>query len=340
MICVSVIIPVYNSEKYLNRCIDSVLAQTFTDFELILINDGSKDNSGNICDDYVNKDKRVSVIHKENGGVSSARNLGITKASGKYIMFVDSDDWLETDAIENLYTKANDCDLILGGFHILGALRNAKHSMPEKLIEGKQIVQTYIDLFHKDKLLVDVSCSKLFKRDIIEKHDIRFDTTMKLSEDTKFNIDFIKNSENISIVDKIIYNYDCTNGDAATKKYLPDMQLYYLKVLDSLAVWFKKEARGEQIKTPKERLIYDIIVYYCKYYNNGIDDAITQMSSFYKNNTTLFCECEEYLIEKLGRNCVKAIKVHDWAALAQIWNKKNRTKKFKTATKKLILKLK
>ena len=103
---ISIIIPVYNVEKYLKKCIDSVLAQTFTDFECILVDDGSWDNSPAICDEYAGKDKRVKVIHKENGGVSSARNAGLDVAQGEWIGFVDSDDWIEHDMLEKMYMKA------------------------------------------------------------------------------------------------------------------------------------------------------------------------------------------------------------------------------------------
>ena len=92
---ITVIVPVYNTEKYLRRCVDSILAQTFTDFELLLIDDGSTDGSGAICDEYAKKDSRVRVFHKEIGGVSSARNLGLDKAYGEWISFVDSDDWID-----------------------------------------------------------------------------------------------------------------------------------------------------------------------------------------------------------------------------------------------------
>ena len=98
--------PVYNTEKYLRRCVDSILAQTFTDFELLLINDGSTDSSGAICDEYTQKDSRVRVFHKENGGVSSARNIGLDNAKGEYIAFVDSDDYIDNRMYECLYNKA------------------------------------------------------------------------------------------------------------------------------------------------------------------------------------------------------------------------------------------
>ena len=100
---ISVIVPVYNAENYLHRCIDSILAQTFTDFELLLINDGSTDNSGEICNAYAQKYPCIRMFHKNNGGVSSARNLGLTKANGEWIVFVDSDDWIEPHYLNVLY---------------------------------------------------------------------------------------------------------------------------------------------------------------------------------------------------------------------------------------------
>ena len=112
---VSVIVPVYNVEKYLHRCIDSILAQSFTDFELLLVNDGSKDKSGEICDEYAAKDSRVRVFHKENGGVTSARKLGFDSSVGEYVLFVDSDDYLDKDGIASLVSLSDDdVDIIIG----------------------------------------------------------------------------------------------------------------------------------------------------------------------------------------------------------------------------------
>lgn len=110
---ISVIVPVYNTEKYLRRCIDSVLAQTYADFELLLIDDGSKDKSGEICDEYAQKDARVRVFHKENGGVSSARNLGLDNARGEWVAFVDSDDYIEENYLKSFEGNL-DADLVVG----------------------------------------------------------------------------------------------------------------------------------------------------------------------------------------------------------------------------------
>ena len=107
---ISVLIPVYNSEKYIKRCIKSVLSQTFLDFELLLIDDGSSDSSGDICDTFAEQDERIKVYHKQNEGISATREFCITHAQGDYIQFIDSDDWVEPDMLHEMYNKAKECD--------------------------------------------------------------------------------------------------------------------------------------------------------------------------------------------------------------------------------------
>ena len=126
---VSCIIPVYNTEKYLPRCIESVLAQTFVDWEMLLIDDGSTDASGSICDEYAAKDERIRVFHKENGGISSARNVGLNYAQGEWIFFVDSDDSLPKTSLESLLSRSSDANIIVGGFffRFLGGIKSLRH---------------------------------------------------------------------------------------------------------------------------------------------------------------------------------------------------------------------
>ena len=137
---ISVIVPVYNTEQYLHRCIDSILAQTYTDFELLLIDDGSKDNSGKICNEYAAKDSRVRVFHKENGGVSSARNIGLDNAKGGWISFVDSDDWISTEYLENLFNAVdNTVDLVVAYAHLVDYQEPDKFEFPDYLIDINNI---------------------------------------------------------------------------------------------------------------------------------------------------------------------------------------------------------
>ena len=131
---ISVIVPVYNAEKYLRRCIDSILAQTFTDFELLLIDDGSTDSSGKICDEYAKKDRRIRVFHKENGGVSSARNVGLSHLRGNWVYFVDSDDYLSPQHLQN-YVNYLDADIIYQGYRLFDEMTDA--TILEKKANGE-----------------------------------------------------------------------------------------------------------------------------------------------------------------------------------------------------------
>lgn len=145
MSMVSIIVPIYNIEEYIRECIDSILAQTYPDFELILVDDGSPDNCGRICDEYAEKDVRIKVIHKENGGLTSARNAGLSVAKGDWIMHVDGDDWIEPDMIESLIeaAKATEADLVFGDFMKYGPYAG-NYKLPTWSIDKKDSMSRYI----------------------------------------------------------------------------------------------------------------------------------------------------------------------------------------------------
>ena len=146
---ISVIVPVYKAEEYLHRCVDSILAQSYTDFELILVNDGSPDNSGAICDEYAAKDNRIKVIHKENGGVASARQCGIDNATGEYTIHADPDDWVEPTMLEELYNKAveENADMVICDFY-LDTIKDCKYRSQKVSDETSQKVLEDL-LFHR-----------------------------------------------------------------------------------------------------------------------------------------------------------------------------------------------
>ena len=145
MSMVSIIVPIYNIEGYIRECIDSILAQTYPDFELILVDDGSPDNCGRICDEYAEKDVRIKVIHKENGGLTSARNAGLSVAKGDWIMHVDGDDWIEPDMIESLIeaAKATEADLVFGDYMKYGPYAG-NHKLPTWSNDKKDSMSRYI----------------------------------------------------------------------------------------------------------------------------------------------------------------------------------------------------
>ena len=204
---ISVIVPVYNVEQYLPRCIDSILAQTFTDFELLLIDDGSTDKSGDICDEYARKDPRIRVFHKPNGGVSSARNMGLDNAKGEWIAFVDSDDWVNEDFLANFIEVDTGEDLLCQGF-----------CSPNWKDEGSAIITRPDKKYHKDDIfnfILDmydntqlgyVWC-KMFRRDVIEKNNILFIPEFSIREDMAFICKYCTCISSINNTSNIGYNY-------------------------------------------------------------------------------------------------------------------------------------
>lgn len=198
---VSVIVPVYNSEKYLHRCINSILKQSFTDFELILVDDGSPDRCGDICDEYAQKDNRVKVIHKENGGVSDARNAAFDCAIGDYICFVDSDDYIHEDLLKDNLEK-----MIVAGADLI--VFNYAEVLKNKIVERLKVKSVEYDrLWYFSKAPVIVVC-KLYKSFIWK--NLRFPTGLK-HEDNYVMPHVITAAKKIITNEKVYYFYDKTN---------------------------------------------------------------------------------------------------------------------------------
>ena len=205
-ILVSVIVPVYNVEEYLGRCVDSILNQTYRNLEVILVDDGAKDSSGGICDAYAKKDSRVRVIHKENGGLSSARNAGIDAASGEYLEFVDSDDWIEADAVESMLSLAvtNNVELVVGGRYDVKAKTGEKKKglCPPRteVISAEEMVGRMFRWDNCDSAAPD----KLFHRRLFAQ--IRFPYG-KVCEDVPIMYKIVLDADRVALLNKPIYNY-------------------------------------------------------------------------------------------------------------------------------------
>ncbi|MED3939488.1 glycosyltransferase family 2 protein [Priestia megaterium] len=205
MPAISIIVPVYNVEEYLEKCIDSILKQTFKDFELILVNDGSTDNCGEICDKYVGKDNRVRVIHKKNGGLSDARNSGIEAAKGHYIGFVDSDDWIEPNMYEILYTLCveNGADISTCSINIWDKENKRKcwgASNTTKIFDSRIAIKYMYD----DKLSGFTAWNKLYNKNVFK--NIRFPKG-RIYEDAAIMYKIYDNSNQIIFIDNPLYNY-------------------------------------------------------------------------------------------------------------------------------------
>ena len=203
---VSIIILIYNTEKYLEECLDSVINQTYKNLEIILINDGSLDNSLKICREYETKDARIVVIDKENSGVSNTRNIGIESSTGDFITFVDSDDWLELDAIETMVKciNKNNVDVVRTNF----AINNEVGKIPKKL-EGKIIKEKINELLYYflNAEIPAYMCLFLIKREIIIDNNLKLNEDLVMMEDTLFFVNLIQYVNSIYILNKKTYNY-------------------------------------------------------------------------------------------------------------------------------------
>ena len=216
---VSIIVPVYNAEKTIGRCIDSILGQQYTDFELLLVDDGSKDGSGAICDSYALADSRVQVIHKENTGVSDTRNIGISRAAGVYLQFLDSDDWITPDATKLLVETArdHDCDLVISDFYrVLGERVSRKGDIDEDRVLTREEYAAHM-MEQPADFYYGVLWNKLYRRDIVESHRLRMDPELSWCEDFMFNLEYIRHAQRFYALQVPIYYYVKTKGSLASQ---------------------------------------------------------------------------------------------------------------------------
>lgn len=259
----SIIVPVYNVEKYLHRCLDSVLSQSFCDYELILVNDGSSDQSGKICDEYAARDERIRVFHKPNGGVSSARNVGLEHAKGEWIYFVDADDEVLAEGLQALVDGiCDDVDVVMGGLEKCEDNRKVVYEMEK----GPEF------LSRRDGILINYGASKvctgnwgwmtirLFRNDIIRKHHLSFDPDVVYNEDELFVVRYLCScSGKTHCINTSVYRYyeSASSVMESTKHY------FNPKVLTSFASLVRmyqciandKESDSELIRVAKDGII-------------------------------------------------------------------------------------
>lgn len=274
---VSVIVPVYKAEKYISECIDSILNQTLSDIELILIDDGSPDNSGTICDEYALKDERIKVFHQKNGGVCSARNKGLDNATGDYVFFVDSDDYIPCDAIETLYndSKEHNADISIGRMYVDES--QAKNQDDLKVWTDKQGLIEGLE----DNPALYGCCSKLLKKNLIE--DIRFEVGRKAHEDGYFIFLTLIKLPVITVRSKCTYIYRY-NPESASHESFSDK---YFDVL-----YFEKEKRKTILEKFPELTE--------KAYNKLVKAHITMLH--------LFCSTKDKKYNKDVKNSIKMVR--------------------------------
>lgn len=218
---ISVVVPVYKVEKYLKKCIDSIISQTYRNIELILVDDESPDKCGAICDDYAEKDARIKVIHKINAGVSAARNSGIAVAQGNYIMFVDSDDYIDQNMLEDMM-KYRGSDIIVSGLRFVDknnrTIREGNSEIVNNMSMSDFLNKYYVTL-EKDFILSG-PYNKLFSVKTMRENLIYFNESMSICEDGLFVTHFLSCCKNISCVNKCYYNYvQYNDGSTLTAKY-------------------------------------------------------------------------------------------------------------------------
>ena len=298
---VSVIVPVYKVEQVVKNCIESILNQTFTDFELILVDDGSPDNSGRICDEYAKKDDRVIVIHKENGGVSSARNVGIDKAKGKYICFVDSDDYAEMSYLQELVEQMN--DEVKFAFCCY-------YKVTESGKRNKVIIPNKTDYFLIDKnnifsindyVVMSQPWNKIFLREIICDNNLKMDESLSIGEDMLFVFEYLSKiiDGKFAVVNKPLYDYSSFGEESLLLKYRDNL-------LDSTVYFnYKMEELVLKLNLPKKEIdsFYNSCFFFFFYVlRNTLKSNLNITKKIKINNKIMKKKDFRYFLEKFNGN--------------------------------------
>lgn len=250
---ISIIVPVYNVEEYLVRCMESLLTQTYLDIEVILVNDGSTDSSGVLCEKYKLLDNRVRVIHKKNGGLSDARNVGLAEANGDYVFFVDSDDYLELDACENLCNKAlqTNADIVIGKTNVIkGETRQILFHKISNIEETVSGVFFFRDQLSQNSMPM-VVWNKLYKKDMLINNNITFKKGI-YHEDEEWTPRVFLLNPTVSFIDKTIYNYVIRENSITQKK---DKTKNGLDLLETCADLYNIYSKVEDDEF--RRILYD-----------------------------------------------------------------------------------
>lgn len=296
MLKVSIIVPIYNTEKYLKKCLDSLVNQTLKDIEIILVNDGSLDNSGKIADMYSTNDCRIKVIHKKNGGLSSARNTGLKCATGMFIGFVDSDDWVAEDTYEIMYNTAIQDELDIVSCAAFNVFEN-------QIVPSLETKDIYIDLneitisefgIKHFRNFSTSACNKIYRRDIIDKYRLKFlNNKVVPSEDQVFNIMFLVHANKIRLLSNRFYYCVRHYGSiTTTKKKDPAFVMNMVSMATVIKEYVEKN--GQNIDQWLPFLYYNFLMSGLgNIEKNGVKDVAKQLSIVSEDQ--LFEECFVYL---------------------------------------------
>ncbi len=266
---VSIIVPVYNVEKHLNRCVDSIISQTYENLEILLIDDEATDSSGDICDEYAKKDKRIKAIHKKNEGLGLTRNAGIEHSTGFYISFVDSDDFMEKNTILDAVTRIEEdgSDLVMYGLSRISSSGIKTKYTPnprKKIYTGDEIKNELLLDFISDNPHENIernytrsSCTCLFKKSVFIDNNIRYKSEREIiSEDTYMMFDMLNKINKVSIISECYYNY-CENETSLTQTYRKDRFKKLKAYRDACIKLFKNNHYSEESFLRLDRLFLD-----------------------------------------------------------------------------------
>ena len=297
---VSIIVPLFNAEKFAKRCIESVLMQTFKNYELILIDDGSKDKTGEICDKYAEKDTRIKVIHKNNGGVSSARNTGLDMAKGEWITFLDADDWIEPNFLLIVDNNSNDSiDWIFAQWRTIwdNGLPNEINNYEQEILfnNWEEIKNIWDKMANMD--ICRCPWGKFFRRSVIESYKLRFDNSLKYGEDTVFNYEYLINIKGLSLCKKDYshYIFHQNYGVIAVIKYKCTPQGITTTRNKIFEIFFNKNIQNLKF----ERLFFFGFTMMEHCYLGKKDEKIRR--DYYKGN----------IQKKLEKHCLSSINYYD-----------------------------
>ena len=278
MLVVSVIVPVYKAERFIDQCISSVVHQTYSEWELLLVDDGSPDNSGAICDKWAAKDTRIRVFHKANGGVSSARNVAFENMRGDYCIQLDADDWLRPRCLDRLMKSAG-YDFIREGFRVFPGHELQKR--PTKSFEGEGMKDFILNYAPFQAM----GCTAAYRCDIIKKHNLRMDTTVRSGEDQLFVFQYLLHCNSVKEIpyaDWMVRSHDVPVADRYRMRYAESMD-----IIDKLIVAYKKLENRFDCKARNYRVIIERMVQYPvnDFIEKGTEEYLALYQHFYKDAT-------------------------------------------------------
>jgi len=260
----SIIIPIYNSENWLERCFASIRSQSFNDYEVILVDDGSQDRSAVLCQHYANTDPRVKYYYQNNKGVSSARNKGLSEAEGDWVAFIDADDSYKESFLLSFYSvieKYKDSiDCFCCGYDFIHYNEYVEKKLPSKgdfvFLDCKDIIELY------EAIMLQSVSNKVFRKAILLNNHITMNEEISLGEDLLFNLDYLDhcNNRNIGILNKPLYNYYCDAPDSLNKKYRPDLKDIFEVLIDKMDTYFIKWGLEQEQMAKYNNAVYSMYI--------------------------------------------------------------------------------